>query len=154
MSYKLVHSQVLNQDYRGHAEQCDYTFTVNLPDQLGVRWRALQHLQAHIEKLQEQGSKILEYYLWEDRAPVLTTNYYTRIVASASPLWWNLLILGVIALLALLVTVWAIRVVKDILDYLGGAGGEKLSQTAIAIAIIAAVTVAGIYLVRKPKRRE
>lgn len=149
MALELVYKKLLNQSYRGPAEKCSYTFTVNKPDQLGARWTAMEHLEAHIAALQEQGGTILEYYLWEDRAPTFSTNYYCRIVSSASPLVWWQVILFVIALIGLvLVTEALIKEIKEIAEYLGPDGVGKAIQWT-ALATIAVATVAGIYFIKK-----
>ncbi len=147
MAFQLIKEEFHNQDYRGHAEKCTYTFTVNLPDQLGASWTAERHLNATITELQTQGSRLLEYRLWEDKlSGTWTTDYKCEIVASASPLWWNLIIIGVIGLLSLAVTAWAIQGVSDIVEY--GGPAAVIGGTAILIGIL---VVAGIYLM---KRRE
>lgn len=146
MSYELVYSKKLNQSYRGHAEQCSWTFTVNKPDQLGSYWTAKESLEAHIEELQKQGAIILEYYLWEDKAPTWSTDYYCRVVSSASPLPWGLIILGVLALLALLVTYYVIKEVKDIVRYIGPVG-----TTMMWVVGIAGVTILGVLLLTRGK---
>jgi len=137
----------LNQDFRGHAEMCQYGFTVNLPDQLSASWSAQQSLDAHIEELQKQGSIILEYKLWEDKlSGTFTTDYLVEVTASASPLWWSLIIIGVIGLLGILATAWAIHEVKDIAEYSPGlAAGLTLT---LALGITAAL-VAGAMLMRR-----
>jgi len=85
--------------------------------------------------------------LWEDKSPLFTTDYKCQIVASASPLWWNLIILGVIGLLALLVTTWAISKVGDIAEYSpGAAAGFTISMGMIAIA---AIVIAGLIYTRR-----
>jgi len=146
MAFQLVKEEKVNQDYRGRAEVCLYTFTVNLPDQLGSRWTAEQHMNATITELLQQGSKLLEYRLWEDKlSGIFTTDYKCEIVASASPLWWNLIILGVIGLLALLVTTWAISKVGDIAEYSPGAA----TGISIGMIAIAAVILAGLVLTRR-----
>lgn len=149
-NYNLVYKRILNQGYRGHAEQCSYTFTVNKPDQLGAYWTAKEHLDAHIQELQEEGSIILEYYLWEDRTPTWETNYYCRIVASASPaLPWGLIILAVLRIIIpLLIFVWIINEVKEIVEY-AGTGGPVGAISWVAVATIAVATVLGIYMVKK-----
>ena len=153
MAYQLAYSEVLNQDYRGHASQCSYTFAVNKPDQLGALWTAKEHLGAHIAALQEQGAIILEYYLWEDKAPTWRTDYYCRIVSSASPLIWWQIILFVVSLIGLvLVTTPLIKEIKDILEY-GGKGLTSAMQWG-ALATIAIATVAGIYLVKRRPKKE
>ena len=146
MAFQLVKGEKVNQDYRGPAEACLYTFTVNLPDQLGSRWSAEQHLNATMTELLQHGSVLLEYRLWEDKlSGIFTTDYKCEIVASASPLWWNLIILGVIGLLALLVTTWAISKVGDIAEYSPGAA----TGISIGMIAIAAVILAGLVLTRR-----
>ena len=143
MAWQLVKSERLNQSYKGKAEKCTYTFTVNLPDQLGTRWTAEQSLDAHIEELAKQNSIILEYKLWEDKEPTWTTDYRVELVASASPLRWNLIIIGVLALLALIAVSWTIHEVKDIAEY------SPAAVPLLALALIAIATVVGVYLVRR-----
>jgi len=149
MSYNLVYSKLLNQNYTGHAEQCNYTFTVNKPDQLGAYWTARESLEAHIAELQEQGSIILEYELWEDKAPTWSTDYYCIIVASASPLFWSLLILGALALIfGLLVVIPVIKMIKEITEYVG-----PVAATAVSFAIVGiiGITLIGMIYLMKPK---
>jgi len=148
MSYELVYSQKLNQDYKGHAEQCSWTFTVNKPDQLGAYWTALDSLEAHIEELRNQGAIVLEYYLWEDKSPTWSTDYYCRVVSSASPLPWGLIVLGVLFLLALIVTYYIIKEVKEIAEYVGPTGATTIG---LAVAGIAVVTILGMLYLMKPK---
>jgi len=141
MAFQLIKEERVNQDYQGHAEACLYTFTVNLPDQMGASWSAEQHMNATITELQQQGSRLLEYRLWEDKlSGTFTTDYQCEIVASASPLWWNLIILGVIGLLTLLVTAWAISSVRDIAEYNPGAAiGISIGMIAIAAVLLVAL---------------
>lgn len=120
MSFQLIRQELLNQTYRGPAEACVYTFTVNMPDQLGASWQAEQHLNAHINELRNQGSIVLEYRLWEDKlSGTFTTDYKCEIVASASPLFWAIVIVAIIAIIGLLVTGWVINSIKNIFEYLG-----------------------------------
>lgn len=145
MSYRLIDEKKLNQDYRGHAERCIYTFSVPLPDQLGAKWTAQQMIDAHIEELWQQGSLLLEYKLYEDASPTFTTNYKVDMIASASPLWWNLIIIGVLAILAIAFISWAINGVADIAEYSPGAA------IGISVGVIALAAVAGIYLLQRGK---
>lgn len=150
MAWELVLNKKLNQDYRGPAEWCHWTFTVNLPDQMGTIWTAKQSLNAHIEKLAEEGSIILEYRLWEDREPTWTTDYYVEVVASASPIWWTPIIIGVLVILAIIATYFVIRETGEIAEYIGEAAPVTLPL--MAIAVIGALTIAGIYLVRRERK--
>ena len=147
MAWQLVYEKMTNQSYRGAAEQCDYTFTVNLPDQFNAQARAHESMEAHIIELQKQGSIILEYRLYEDTSPTFTTDYYVKIIASASPIIWAIIIVGILLLLGL-IALWTIREIKEIAKYLGG---KAISDIVTALAIISVATVVGIYLVRRPK---
>ncbi len=149
-NWELVYESKLNQGYQGKAEQCDYTLKINLPDQLGSRSQAKEGLYAHIEELQKQGSIVLEYYLWEDSSATFTTDYYVRIVASASPIVWSIIIVATLVLLGL-IAFWTIKEIRKIAEYLGGAAGKTIASITTALAVITVATVAGIYLVRKPK---
>lgn len=143
MAFELIDQGKFNQDYRGHAEKCVYTFDVLLPDQLGASWTAQQMLQAHITELQGQGSLLLEYKLYEDKlSGTFTTQYKVEMIASASPLWWNIIIIGVLALVSIIFISWAIQNVEDIAEYSPGA------VIAPSIAIIALAALAGIYLLK------
>lgn len=146
MSYQLVSDQRFNQEFKGHAESCLYEFTVNLPDQLGARWTAEQFVQAHVDQLQGQNSILLELRLWEDKmSGTFTTDYRVEIVASASPLWWNLIILGVLAVIAIIATAWIIREVKDIAQYSPAAAAAISWGIFVVLGVAAAAVLSGIF---------
>jgi len=152
MAWDLILDKKFNQNYQGHAEFCDWTFRVNLPDQAGASWTAQQSLNAHIEELQKQGAIILEYRLWEDKSPTWHTDYYVTVVSSASPLAWMAIILGVIVIIGLLVTYFAIRETGDKIEYIGEAA--PITLPLLAIAGIGVVTIGLIWLVRREGPRE
>jgi hypothetical protein len=102
MSWELIVNEKYNQDFRGHAERCTYTFSLT-PEQVpGTHWSAMQVVAAHNEELASQGSDLLELKMWEDTSPTWTTDYLVEVVATASPLWWNLIIIGVLAILVVI----------------------------------------------------
>lgn len=147
MAFQLIKSVVDNQDYRGHAEKCTYTFTVPLPDQLGAGWTAEQLLNAHLPELTSQGSILLEWRLYEDKlSGTWTTDYKVEIVASASPLWWNLIIIGVLAAIFIIGVAWTIQNVEDIVKYSPGAG------ISIGIGMIAIAGVLLLALLTRQRR--
>lgn len=150
MAWELILDKKFNQNYRGHAEFCDWEFRVNLPDQVGATWTAQQSLNAHIEELQKQGAIILEYRLWEDKSPTWHTDYYVEVVSSASPLWWNIIIVGVLAILALVVGYFMIKKTGDIVEYVGEAA--PLTLPLLAIGAIGLVTIVLVFLVRRDKK--
>ena len=136
MAYQLIREEKMNQDFRGHAERCVYTFTVNLPDQLGASWRAEDLVNAHLTELQAQGSLLLELRLYENKSGTFTTDYMVELIASASPLWWNAIILGVLAVLAIIFVFFTVKQVDDIVQYSPGAATAiGIGTTAIAILI-------------------
>ncbi len=142
MAFEVIAQEKLNQWYRGHAERCVYTFTVNLPDQLGASWQAKQHIEATITELQAQGALLLEYTLYEDKqSGTWTTDYKCDMVTSASPLWWNIIIVGVLALLSLIAVSYTITKVEDIVEYSPGtviAGSVAVGLAALAAIILLA----------------
>lgn len=144
MAFQLIDQAKLNQDFRGHAEKAVYTFNVLGPDQLGSSWTARQMLEGHINELQAQGSLLLEYKLWEDKqSGTFTTEYRVEMIASASPLWWNIIIIGVLAVLSILFISWTLQNVEDIAEY--GGGGLVLGLSAIGLGLLGL----GIYAVVK-----
>lgn len=144
MAFKLIDSVKLNQNYRGHAERCIYTFTVAQPDQLGANWTANKILEAHIDELRTQGAILLEYKLYQDAAPTFTTDYKVDMITSASPLFWNLIIIGVLAVLSIIFVKYTIQDVKDIAQY---------APQALAIGAGAALLIGAAALVYVVKRR-
>jgi len=146
VAFQLIDQDKFNQDYRGHAEKCVYTFKVLLPDQFGASWTAQQMLNAHITELQAQGSLLLEYKLLEDKlSGTFTTEYKVEMIASASPLWWNLIIIGVLALASIIFISWSIQTIEDIAEYSPGA------IIAPSVAIVAVAVLAGILLLTRRK---
>ena len=143
MGFQLISQEKINQDYKGHAEKCVYTFKVLLPDQLGASWTAQKMLNANIAELQAQGSLLLEYKLYEDKAAILTTDYKVEIIASASPLFWSIIIIGVLALISILFISWALQSVENIVEYSPGA------IIAPSIAVIALAVLAGVVLLKR-----
>lgn len=147
MAFKLITDKKMNQDYRGAAEKCTYRFSL-WPEQFpGVRWTATQIANAHVDKLEEQGSELLELRMWEDTTPTWTTDYYVEVVATASPLWWNIIIAGVLVLLIGIAIYFSIDKIEEIVEYVG----EKApwAVPVLAIAGIGILTIIGVSLVRR-----
>lgn len=152
MAWELIMNERFNQDYRGSAEWCHWEFSAKMPDQLGTRAIAERTLNSHIEELEKQGSHILEYRMWEDRAPTWETLYYVEVVATASPIWWTAIILAALAVLALIIVYFITKKTGDIAEYIGETAPAALSLW--AIAAIGAVFVTGIYLLKRGKPAE
>ena len=149
MAWELIVDKKENQSYRGKAEKCTYHFSLG-PEQLpGTQWTAKQIADAHAEELEKEGSKLLELRMWEDTSPVWHTDYYVECVATASPLFWSLIIAGVLAIIIGLIVYFTIDKIDEIVDYVG----EKapLAIPLLAIAGIGVLVLLGVSLV---KRRE
>lgn len=143
VAFELIISKRMNQAYRGPAEFCAYEFSL-WPEQIpGTGWAAQQIVDANLNALAEQGSQLLELRMWEDTAPTWTTDYKVEIVATASPLWWNLIIVGVFALLLIAGVAYTITKVEQIARY------SPISVPLMALAAIAVATVAGVYLIKR-----
>jgi len=145
MAFELIHFSKANQGYRGPAEKCTWDFTVNLPDQLGASWKAKQLVDAHIEELAKQDAVLLELRLYEDKlSGTFTTAYRVEVTSSASPLWWNVIIVGVLTILALVTVYWIIRAVENISKY------SPATMPILGLAALAAATAVVVYLIRRP----
>ena len=147
MAWVKIIDQKLNQDYVGHAEKCTYTFKLG-PEQVpGTGWALQQVINSHIEALAEENSLLLELRVWEDTTPTWWTDYYVEVTATASPLWWNIIIAGTLLLLIGIAIWFTIEEVEDIVKYVG----EKAPGTLpiMAIAGVGVLVLVGIYLVRR-----
>jgi len=119
---------------------CTYTFSVG-PEQIpGMRQMAQQVIDSHIQELQKQNSQLLELRVWEDISPTWETNYYVEIVATASPLFWNVIIIGVLSILFVIAIYFTIKAVTDITEYIG----ENVSPVTTNLALILGLGIAAI----------
>ena len=144
MAWEKIVDEKMNQDFVGHAEMCTYTFSLG-PEQIPGTGLARDYIvDSHVKELAKENSQLLELRVWEDVEPTWQTNYYVEIVATASPLWWNLIIGGALILLIGLAIYFTIKEVKDITKYVGDkAGGTGISLMYIAgIGVIALVGLA------------
>jgi hypothetical protein len=144
MAFQLIRDVKLNQDFRGHAELCEHTFTINWPDQLGASWFAQNHVNAMVEELSNQGSILLEYRLWEDKmSGTWTTDYKCQVTASASPLFWQAIIFAVFILLSLAAVAYIITKIEDITSY--------FPKPALALFPVALLLFGGALLIKELK---
>ena len=136
----------LAETYEGHAETCEWEFHVWGPDQFQhdaiVRDRIID---AHITELQQDGSELLDLTVWEDSSPTWQTNFYVRTSATASPLFWTPIIIGILVIIALIVIY---RVVHKVTEYDWPSGVTEAIQW-VAIATIAGCAVAALYIIKK-----
>lgn len=140
MAYSLILNQEGIKGYVGKAERCTFEFST-IPEQIpGESWVAQQIVNRGIAELQAQGSRLLWIKIWRDTAPTWHTDYRVEITATASPLWWNAIILGVLAVLALIIS-W--RIVETITDIDWGKGALPITAGGISLALLA---ILGILL--------
>ena len=145
MAYQLIKDESHNTDYVGKAEVCTYEFST-LPEQIpGEPWLANLIIDRHIAELSSQNSKLLRIKVWRDTAPTWQTDYKVEVAASASPLFWNVIIIGVLAIVALVITWKIISIVKDV-DW----GKAALPVTAGAIGII--IVIVALLLALRYKK--
>ena len=148
MAWNLIVDDKKNQDYEGPAEKCVYTFNLG-PDQIpGTAWAARQIINAHVEELADQNSQLLELRVWEDTTPTWQTNYYVEVVATASPLFWNLIIGGVLAILFVIAIYFTIKEIKNITQYIGDNVSPVTTNIALILGI-GVVAIVGIVLWRR-----
>ena len=155
MSWNKIVDRKLNQDFVGHAEKCTYTFSLG-PEQIpGTGWARDQIINSHVKELAKENSRLLELRVWEDTEPTWQTNYYVEVVATASPLWWNVIIIGVLILLIGVAIYFTIEKVEDITEYLGENAPGTIPLLYIAgIGVIALVGIAMLKTKRANPRRK
>lgn len=149
MGFELVVDQAGKAGYVGKAEKCTFEFSTPPEWIPGENWLANRVVSGSIAKLREQGSELLWVKVWRDTSPFWHTDYRVELTATASPLWWNLIIIGVLAIIVLVVTWRIVSTVKDI-DW--GKAALPVTAGAISVGLIAII---GILLLTggKEKRR-
>ena len=141
MAYNLILDQAGVSGYVGKAEKCTYEFST-IPEQIpGEQWLADQIIQKHIDELAKENSKLLHLRVWRDTSPTWQTDYRVEVTASASPLYWNLIIIGVLAILALVIT-WKITGVVKNIDWGKAAAPIKWTAITVAVAVIGLILLA------------
>jgi hypothetical protein len=131
MAWELIVNEKTNQDFRGHAEKCGYSFSLG-PEQVpGTRWAAQQVLNSHVQALADQNSILLELRMWEDTSPTWETKYYAEVVASASPLIWGVIIGGALLLMIGFAILFAIEHIDDIAEYIGNKASGLITWVAV-----------------------
>ena len=148
MAYKLVRDQAGIAGYVGKAERCTFEFST-MPEQIpGETWLANQIIDKGIAELRTQGSELLWIKVWRDTAPIWQTNYLVEVTATASPLWWNLIIIGILTIVALVISWKIIKIIRD-MDW-----GDLIPP--ISWGLVAVAAIAGIMLLTRgrEKRRE
>ncbi|MBA7649654.1 hypothetical protein ES703_57451 [subsurface metagenome] len=101
--------------YEGDAETCIFEFKIT-PEQIpGTEWLGQQIVDSFASELEKEGSRLLELKVYRDTTPIFWTNYRVEVTATASPLAWNLIIIGVLAVLFVIAIVFAIKAVESLI---------------------------------------
>ncbi|GAJ13944.1 unnamed protein product, partial [marine sediment metagenome] len=100
--------------FEGDAETCIFEFTLT-PEQIpGTEWLREKIVDSFVSKLEEEGSRLLELKVYEDTTPLFWTNYRVEVTATASPLAWNLIIIGVLAILFIVAIYFTIKLIDEV----------------------------------------
>lgn len=110
--------------FEGDAETCSFEFKLT-PEQIpGTEWLGQRIVDSFVSKLEEEGSRLLELKVYHDTTPTWWTNYRVEVTATASPLAWNLIIIGVLAILFIVAIVFAIKAVESLIYHRKGLDEE------------------------------
>ena len=143
----------LADSYRGNAESCLFSFKLS-PEQLGVnRFFYPQLAERFASQLRDsENAELLETTIWEDISPMFWTEYQVKVVSTASPIAWAIIIpiiLGILFLVALTFVILETR------KLIWGPGNGGISLVSIVIiAIIAFLAIKLIPVLTKPKKTE
>ena len=114
--YELIQHTVYPWSYtfEGDAEICTFEFKLT-PEQIpAYAWLGERIINSFTSKLEEEGSRLLELRVYEDTTPMFWTNYRVEVTATASPLAWNLIIIGVLAVLFIVAIYFTIKVIDEV----------------------------------------
>lgn len=101
--------------FEGDAETCIFEFQLT-PEQIpGTEWLGQRIIDSFASELEKEGSRLLELRVYRDTTPMFWTNYRVEVTATASPLAWNLIIIGVLAVLFVVAIVFAIKAVESLI---------------------------------------
>jgi len=146
--YKLIqHTEYPHgKTYVGKAEQCTFEFKL-LPEQIpGTPWLGIKIANAFADEVAKQNAEMLDLKVYEDTTPTFWTNYIVVATATASPVPWAVIIVGVLAILFIVALTFLVREVKSI-DW----GKAAVPITTIAIVIAALAGLGIIVATRKEK---
>ncbi|MBA7702659.1 hypothetical protein ES703_111428 [subsurface metagenome] len=124
--YELIQETIYPWAYtfEGDAETCIFDFTLT-PEQIpGTEWLGERIVDSFVSELEKEGSRLLELRVYRDTTPTWWTNYRVEITATASPLAWNLIIIGVLAVLFIVAIIFAIKAVESLIYHRKGLDEE------------------------------
>ncbi|GAI62892.1 unnamed protein product, partial [marine sediment metagenome] len=81
-------------------------------------------VDSFVSELEKEGSRLLELKVDRDTTPTWWTNYRVEVTATASPLAWNLIIIGVLAVLFVVAIFFAIKAVESLIYHRKGLDEE------------------------------
>ncbi|GAI21417.1 unnamed protein product, partial [marine sediment metagenome] len=114
--YELIQHTVYPWAYifEGAGETCTFEFKLT-PEQIpAYPWLGERIVDSFASKLEEEGARLLELKVYEDTTPIFWTNYRVEVTATASPLAWNLIIIGVLAVLFIIAIYFTIKVIDEV----------------------------------------
>ncbi|GAI69543.1 unnamed protein product [marine sediment metagenome] len=100
--------------YEGDAETCTFEFKLT-PEQIpGTAWLGQRIVDSFVSELEKEGSRLLELKVYEDTTPTWWTNYRVEVTATASPIVWTPIIIGVLAILFIVAIYFTIKLVDEV----------------------------------------
>ena len=114
--FKLIQHTIYPWAYifEGAGETCTFEFKLT-PEQIPVyAWLGERIVDSFVSKLEGEGARLLDLKVYEDTTPMFWTNYRVEVTATASPLAWNLIIIGVLAVLFIVAIYFTIRVIDEV----------------------------------------
>ena len=101
--------------YEGPAETCTFAFKL-LPEQIPTYpWLGQPIVDNFVSELKKEGAKLLDLRVYEDTTPTWWTNYRVEVTATASPIAWTPVILGVLAILFIVAIIFLIEKIDELL---------------------------------------
>lgn len=147
MSYQLIIDQAGEAGYTGRKERCTYEFRVPLPEQLGAGWLMNIMVNKHTEELANQNSRLLRMRVWENIAPTWHTDYKVEVTATASPLYWNIIIIGVLFAITLFFGWQIFQIGEEVVEVIA----EEGVLPEISMATLVAIVLIVILLLRRKR---
>lgn len=114
--YELIQHTVYPWAYifEGDAEICTFEFKLT-PEQIPTYpWLGKMIVDAFVSELEKEGSRLLELRVYEDTTPMFWTNYRVEVTATASPIAWMPIIIGVLAILFIVAIIFLIKIVDEV----------------------------------------
>ncbi|GAH18471.1 unnamed protein product, partial [marine sediment metagenome] len=114
--YELIQHTIYPWAYtvEGDAETCIFEFKLT-PEQIPTYpWLGERIINTFVSELEKEGSRLLEIKVYEDTTPTFWTNYRVEVTATASPIAWMPIIIGVLAILFIVAITFAIKTIDAV----------------------------------------